>query len=147
MSQDKASSEASPGSIPSHFSFKYTESGGLTNSYLLISFDSKTRFLKSSTDISGSNINQKVLNDSDENELLHAITSTQNEFFKTIPDYSTEKEDNKGDDENLVLYSLTVTVNEDVHTTKWTNTSTDLPDSLMKIVDIIKKLSSKKKIL
>jgi hypothetical protein len=145
MSQEPASNEVSQPKIPDHFSFKYTESGGLSNKYLLISFDSKTRLLKSSVDISGSNINQKVLNDSDENELLHVIRSTQNEFFKTVPDYSTEKEDK--DDENLVLYSLTVTVNDDVHTTKWTNTSKDLPDGLMKIVDVIKKLSAKKKII
>jgi hypothetical protein len=38
------------------FSFKYTESGGLTARYLLILFDSKTNILTSSTDISGSNL-------------------------------------------------------------------------------------------
>jgi hypothetical protein len=43
------------------FSFKYTESGGLTARYLLISFDSKTNFLTTSSDISGSNIAQRDL--------------------------------------------------------------------------------------
>ena len=32
------------------FSFKYTESGGLTNRYLLISYDTKTNVITSSTD-------------------------------------------------------------------------------------------------
>ncbi len=35
----------------SNFSFKYTESGGLTSCYLLISFESNTNTLSSSTDI------------------------------------------------------------------------------------------------
>jgi hypothetical protein len=35
-----------------YFSFKYTESGGLTARYLLISFDSKTNVLTTSSDIS-----------------------------------------------------------------------------------------------
>lgn len=43
------------------FNFKYTESGGLTARYLLISYDSKTNILASSTDISGSNTSQKPL--------------------------------------------------------------------------------------
>ena len=38
------------------FSFKYTESGGITNRYLLISYNSKTNIITSSTDVSGSNI-------------------------------------------------------------------------------------------
>ena len=42
--------------LNTEFSFKYTESGGLTNRYLLISYNSKTNVITSSTDISGSNI-------------------------------------------------------------------------------------------
>jgi hypothetical protein len=41
------------------FSFKYTESGGITRRYLLISYNSKTNIIMSSTDVSGSNITQK----------------------------------------------------------------------------------------
>jgi len=41
------------------FSFKYTESGGIANRYLLISYSSKTNIITSSTDISGSNITEK----------------------------------------------------------------------------------------
>ena len=33
------------------FSFKYTESGGITNRYLLISYNSKTNIITSSTDV------------------------------------------------------------------------------------------------
>jgi hypothetical protein len=52
------------------FSFKYTESGGLTARYLMISFDSKTNTLTSSTDISGSNLSQKSISDSDKLKLI-----------------------------------------------------------------------------
>ncbi|MFY9795744.1 MAG: hypothetical protein WA323_25785 [Candidatus Nitrosopolaris sp.] len=38
------------------FSFKYAESGGITNRYLLISYNSKTNIITSSTDVSGTNI-------------------------------------------------------------------------------------------
>ena len=39
-----------------HFTFKYTESGGLSARYLMISFDSKTNTFTYSTDISGSDL-------------------------------------------------------------------------------------------
>ncbi|MDQ3984580.1 MAG: hypothetical protein M3222_05455, partial [Thermoproteota archaeon] len=67
------------------FSFKYTESGGLTARYLLISYDSKTNILASSTDISGSNTSQKPLSDADKADLKNTIT--ESEFFKTKIDY------------------------------------------------------------
>jgi hypothetical protein len=57
-----------------YFSFKYTESGGLTARYLLISFDSKTNTLTSSTDISGSSLSHKSVSDSDKQELKDEIT-------------------------------------------------------------------------
>lgn len=38
---------------PSSFNFKYVESRGLANNYLVISFDSESNHLKVSTDISG----------------------------------------------------------------------------------------------
>jgi hypothetical protein len=146
MSKSKTN-EVSGTLIPNlHFSFKYTESDSQSNSYLLISYDSKTRLLRSSTDHSGTNINEKAINDADESELSNAIRNNRDDFFKSIPDYSTENE-SKGGDENIVLYSLTATVNDDVHTTKWANTPKDLPDSLIKIVEMIKKVSTEKKII
>jgi hypothetical protein len=129
-----------------HYSFKYTESDSQTNSYLLISYDSKTRLLKSSTDLSGTNVSEKAINDADDNELSNSVRSNRDDFFRSIPDYSTKNE-SKGENQNTVLYSLTVTVNDDVHTTKWANASKDLPDSIIKIVDGIKKLSIEKKII
>jgi|SRR5215831_531154 len=129
-----------------HYSFKYTESDSQSNGYLLISYDSKTRLLRSSTDLSGTNVNEKAINSADDNELSNSIRNNRDDFFKSIPNYSTENE-YKGKDENVVLYSLTVTVNNDVHTTKWAITSKDLPDCLIKIVDMIKKVSTEKKII
>jgi hypothetical protein len=41
------------------FSFKYTELGGISNRYLIISYISKTNIITSSTDVSGSNTTQK----------------------------------------------------------------------------------------
>src|SRR4051812_15036096 len=122
------------------FSFKYTESGGLTARYLLISFDSKTNVLTTSSDISGSNISHRALSDTDKIDLKNTITET--EFFKTKTDYPPEKED----DSTLVAYSLAITMGGDkTHTTAWTNTSKGMPDNIKKIVDEIKKVVDKEK--
>jgi hypothetical protein len=64
------------------FSFKYIESGGLAARYLLISYDSKTNILTSSTDISGSNISQKPLDDIEKSDLKNVIT--ENEFLNGL---------------------------------------------------------------
>ena len=120
------------------FNFKYTESGGLTARYLLISYDSKTNILASSTDISGSNISQKPLSDADKDDLN---TITESEFFKTKTDYPPEKED----DPSLVSFNLTATIEDKTHTTAWTNTSKEIPDGITKIVDEIKKVVAKEK--
>jgi len=122
------------------FSFKYTESGGVTNHYLLISYNSKTNIITSSTDISGSNIKEKKPTESDEQELKQVVRET--EFFKTRTDYPPEKED-----ETLVAYTLTITVGANAHTTGWTDVSKDMPDSIIKIVDKIKRIISKEKIV
>src|SRR5947209_1899694 len=87
------------------FSFKYTQSGGITNRYLLISYNSKTNIITSSSDVSGSNITQKQPSELDEQELKEVVK--ENEFFKTRTDYPPEKED-----ENLVAYTLTITVGD-----------------------------------
>ena len=47
------------------FSFKYVESGGLANNYLVISFDSESNNLKGSADISGTNLTQKPIEESE----------------------------------------------------------------------------------
>ena len=122
------------------FSFKYTESGGVTNRYLLISYNSKTNIITSSTDVSGSSITEKKPTESDEQELKQVVRET--EFFKTRTDYPPEKED-----ETLVAYTLTITVGANAHTTGWTDVSKDLPDSIIKIVDKIKRIISKEKIV
>jgi hypothetical protein len=122
------------------FSFKYTESGGITNRYLLISYNSKTNIITSSTDVSGTNITQKKPTESDEEELKEAVR--ENEFFKTRTDYPPEKED-----ENLVAYTLTITVGDNAHTTGWTDASKDTPDAIIKIVNEIKRIVSKEKIV
>jgi hypothetical protein len=66
----------------------------------------------------------------------------ENEFFQTRTDYPSEKED-----ENLVTYTLTLTVGDNVHTTGWTDSSKDMPDSIIKIVNGIKRIVSKEKIV
>ena len=85
------------------FSFKYTELGGITNRYLVISYNSKTNIITSSTDVSGSNITQKQPSESDEQELKEVVRA--NEFFNTKTDYPPENED-----ENLVAHTLTITM-------------------------------------
>ena len=125
----------------SYFSFKYTESGGLTARYLLISFDSNTNTLTSSTDISGSNLSQKTIPDSDKQELKEAII--QNNFFESKADYPPEKED----DPSLIAYSLAITVDDKTHTAAWTNTSKERPDGLGKIVDTIRRITAKEKVV
>jgi hypothetical protein len=121
-----------------YFSFKYTESGGLTARYLLISFDSNTNTLTSSTDISGSNLSQKTISDSDKQELKETII--QNNFFESKADYPPENP-------SLVGYSLAITISDKTHTTAWTNTSKEMPDSIKKVIDEIKKVVTKEKVV
>jgi hypothetical protein len=122
------------------FSFKYTESGGLANRYLLISYDSKTNLIKSSTDVGGATINQKPLPESYRQKLIEMVKASG--FFETKTDYPPQKED-----ENLVTYTMTITIDNNVHTTGWTDASVDIPDTLNKIVHEIKLIASKEKIL
>ena len=124
-----------------NFSFKYTESGRLNARYLLISFDSNTNTLTSSTDISGSNLYQKNIPDSDKQELKYTIL--QNNFFECKADYPPEKED----DPSLMAYSLAITIGDKTHTTAWTNTSGERPDSIAKIVDTIRRITAKEKVV
>jgi hypothetical protein len=124
-----------------NFSFKYTESGGLTSRYLLISFDSNTNTLSSSTDISGTNLSQKTVPDSDKQELKDSIM--QNNFFECKADYPPEKED----DPSLVAYNLAITIGDKTHTTAWTNTSRERPDSISNIVAAIRRITAKEKVV
>jgi hypothetical protein len=126
----------------SSFSFKYVESGGLTNNYLVISFDSETNNLKVSTDISGANLTQKPLEESEKTALINTIT--KNNFFNTEPTYVTEKED---EDNTAISSSLTVTKDNDIHTAVWTNKSKDVPQGLIETTDEIKNIAHGKKMI
>ena len=127
-----------------YFSFKYTESVGVTARYLMISFDSITNTLTSSTDISGSNnLSHKPVSDSDKQELKDEIT--KNNFFNSKADYPPEE---KEDDPSLIVYSLAVTIGGDKkHTTTWTNDSKEIPDGIVKIVDAIRRITAKEKVV
>ena len=126
----------------SSISFKYVESGGLTNNYLVISFDSETSNLKVSTDISGADLTQKPLEESEKTALINTIT--KNNFFKTEPTYVTEKED---EDNTSISFSLTVTIGNDIHTAVWTNKSKDVPQGLIETTNEIKNMAHGKKMI
>jgi hypothetical protein len=140
-SQNQANDDNDDNDSNDNFSFKYTESGGLTARYLLISFDSNTNTLSSSTDISGSNLSQKTVPDSDKQELKDTIM--QNNFFECKADYPPEKED----DPSLIAYSLAITIGDKTHTTAWTNTSRERPDSIANIVGSIRRITAKEKVV
>jgi hypothetical protein len=127
---------------PSSFSVKYVESGGLANSYLVISYDSESNNLKVSTDMSGADLTQKPIEDSEKTDLIETIT--KNNFFNTKANYVTEKE-NK--DNSAISSSLTVTIDPDIHTAVWTNNSQEVPAQLIEITNEIKKIAHGKKII
>jgi hypothetical protein len=136
---------SSPTDGDDYFSFKYTESVGVTARYLMISFDSITNTLTSSTDITGSNnLSHKHVSDSDKQELKDEIT--KNNFFNSKADYPPEKEE---DDPSLIVYSLAVTIGggDKTHTTTWTNNSKEIPDGIVKIVDAIRRITAKEKVV
>jgi hypothetical protein len=85
-------------------------------------------------------ITEKKLTEADEQELNEVLR--ENEFFKTRTDYPPEKED-----ESLVAYTLTITVGSNAHTTSWTDVSKDVPDSIIRTVNEIKRIVSKEKIV
>jgi hypothetical protein len=126
------------------FSFKYTESGGLSNKYLLVSYDSATKEIKVSTDISGSNLVQKTLADSDEETLRDCFKDDR--FFEFNADYPAGKDTEK-DDSNVLSFTLIVTIGSKVHTVIWTNKSTEIPDELTQIKAKIKEIVSSKKMI
>ena len=127
---------------PSSFSFKYVESGGLANNYLVISFDSDSNDLKVSADISGANLNQKPLEESEKTTLIDTIT--KKDFFNSESTYVTEKED---EDNTAISSSLTVTIDNDIHTTVWTNKSKDVPQGLIEITNEIRNIAHGKKMV
>ena len=124
------------------FSFKYVESGGLANNYLVISFDSETDNLKVSTDISGTNLNQKPIEDSEKDTLIDTIR--KNNFFNTESTYATEKED---EDNTALSSSLTVTLGNDIHTSLWTTKSKNVPNGLAEIINEITNIAHGKKMI
>ena len=126
----------------SYFSFKYIESGGISNNYFVISFDSETNNLKVSKDISATNISERSLEEDEKIKILELIET--NNFMNTKDTYIT---DNENDDSNAVSFSFTVTRGSDIHTTKWNEKSKDIPDGLNNIVnEIIKEVKEKKMI-
>jgi hypothetical protein len=127
---------------PSSFSFKYVESGGLANNYLVISFDSESNNLKLSTDMSGADLTQKPIEDSEKTDLMDTIT--KNNFFNTKATYVTEKEN---EDNTVISFSLTVTIDADIHTAVWTNNSQEVPAELVEITNEIKKIAHEKKMI
>ncbi len=141
MSNNTNSKEKSINS-PSSFSFKYVESGGLANNYLVISFDSDSNNLKVSADISGANLTQKPLEDLEKNDLINTITN--NDFFNSESTYVTEKED---EDNTAISSSLTVTIDNDIHTTVWTDKSKDFPMGLIEISNEIRNIAHGKKMV
>lgn len=136
--------EESPGQNESHFSFKFTESGGLSNKYLLVSYDSATKEIKASTDITGSNVVQKMLPDSEEETLRECFKGDR--FFEFKADYPTGKDTEK-DDINVLSFTLILTIGSKVHTVIWTNKSTEIPDELTEIKAKIKEIVSSKKMI
>ena len=127
---------------PSSFSFKYVESGGLANNYLVISFDSDSNNLKVSADISGANLTQKSIEDSEKNDLIGIFT--KNNFFDTESTYVTEEED---EDNTAISSSLTVTIDNDIHTTVWNDKSKDVPQGLIEITNEIRNIAHDKKMV
>jgi hypothetical protein len=126
------------------FSFKYTESGGLSNKYLLVSYDSATKEIKASTDMTGSNLVQKTLADEDEEALRDSFKGDR--FFEFNADYSAGK-DTENEDSNVLSFTLIATLGSKVHTVIWTNKSTDIPDELTQIKAKIKEIVSSKKMI
>jgi hypothetical protein len=126
------------------FSFKYTESGGLSNKYLLVSYDSATKEIKASSDMTGSNLVQKTLADEDEEALRDSFKGDR--FFEFNADYPAGK-DTENDDSNVLSFTLIATLGSKVHTVIWTNKSTDIPDELTQIKAKIKEIVSNKKMI
>ena len=119
------------------FSFKYIESGGLTARYLLISYNPHTNTLTYSTDPTGAMTSEQPLNDSDLKDLKDAII--REGFFSTQTTYSPKE------NETYVASNLSITMDDKVHTTTWTDTAPEVPTGLKKIADEIKKLIADKK--
>jgi hypothetical protein len=78
----------------------------------------------------------------DKQELKETIA--KNNFFESKTDYPPQKEN----DPSLIAYSLAVTMGGDkIHTTAWTNDSKEMPDGVTKIVDAIRRITAKEKVV
>lgn len=127
------------------FSFKYTESGGLSNKYLLVSYDSATKEIKASTDMTGSNLVHKTLTDSDEETLRASFKGDR--FFGFDANYQAGNDLEKDNDSSVLSYTLILTMGDKVHTVIWSNKSKEIPDELTQIKDKIKGMVSSKKMI
>ena len=142
MSTNTTNTNENSNNTSEPFSFKYVESGGLANNYLVISFDSGSNNLKVSADISGTNLTQKPIEESEKNILIDTIR--KNNFFNTESTYVTEKED---EDNTAISSSLTVTLGNNIHTTVWTSKSKDVPQGLIEITNEITNIAHGKKMI
>ena len=140
MSTNTTNTNENSNNTSEPFSFKYVESGGLANNYLVISFDSESNNLKVSTDISAANLTQKPIEESEKNTLLD--TFKKNNFFNTESTYVTEKED---EDNTAISSSLTVTLGNNIHTTVWTSKSKDVSHGLIEFTNEITNIPNGKK--
>ena len=127
------------------FSFKYTESGGLSNKYLLVSYDSATKEIKASTDMTGSNLVQKTLTYSDEETLRASFKGDR--FFGFDANYQAGNDLEKDNDSNVLSFTLILTMGDKVNTVIWSNKSKEIPDELTQIKDKIKEMVSSKKMI
>jgi hypothetical protein len=116
----------------------------LSNKYILISYDSATKEIKTSTDITGSNLAQKTLTDSDERQLKECFE--ENRFFELNADYPSEK-DAELDNSNVLSFTLIATIGNKVHTVIWTNKSKEALEELTQIKNKVKEIVSNKKMI
>jgi hypothetical protein len=136
LDQTSSSSDAS-------LKFAYTKLGVLGGIYQLISYDSTTDILtlrssaaaipqQSNTQSNTQSPGQ--LSESDKNNLKQLIND--NGFFQTNSFYPPST---KGAQDYTLLYVLSITMDNRPHTVLWTDTSNNVPASLLSIVQAIER--------
>ena len=94
--------------------------------------------------MTGSNMAQKTLTDSDEETLRECFKGDR--FFGFDADYPAGQDTGK-DDSSVLSFTLIVTKGSKIHTVIWTNKSTEIPDELTQIKTKIKEIVSDKKMI
>ncbi|MGA6988908.1 MAG: hypothetical protein WBX81_00700, partial [Nitrososphaeraceae archaeon] len=82
----------------------------MSNKYLLVSYDSATKEIKASTDMTGSNLVQKTLTDSDQ-ETLRAFFKGDR-FFGFDANYQAGNDLEKDNDSNVLSFTLILTMGD-----------------------------------